>query len=659
MILFFLSIVFVNLFLYYQNYFFLFFVGFLMLCIGKKYNFKLVIVSAVCVILFFTCNINFYNYRIDKVDGVLEIVEVHENYSIIEDNSHQFLIYNNDNSFVRGNKILIEGEVVDLRNSYNEFNNYLNKKGINYRIDYYDYEVVDNSIYLNDVIIDRLLESKDEENVSYLKLILFNEKDDYNESLYESFSVFSLTYLIAVSGFHINILLRFFKKVFKNSLVSYIGVIFYLFLLDFSVSSYRAFLCNIFKKLNNKLGFDLSNIDIISLIGIVFVFIDAGIMFSNSFIFSFLATFVLEIFRLYSRRSTVLSFYIYLINIPLILFNYYELNVYTLLLSIVLSYPISFLYVFSFIYLFFDKFYLIYRIVIEVFYNVFNFFGSFDYVLIFGKPSYTFLIIYYFILLCFFLCKEKRSKFKYLYISLLFCCLSYQYFKPCINGNEQFYFLNVGQGDCMVFTIPNSKEVVLLDTGGSKHKDVAKREIIPFLKSKGVNKIRKIVISHDDFDHNGALESLKSNFGVGEVVDYYVSSVEIGNKTFINLNVNKGRNNDGSLVLYGKYGDYDLLLMGDASTKIEKEIVKKINNVDILKVGHHGSNTSSCEEFLAGIEGKIAVISVGENNSYGHPSDEVIERLEKFNYIVLRTDENNDIGFLKNIFGISFVDYFS
>ena len=433
---------------------------------------------------------------------------------------------------------------------------------------------------------------------------------------------------------------------------------FYLFLLDFSVSSYRAFLCNIFKKINKKLGFDLNNLDIVSLIGIVFIFINPGVMFSFGFIFSFLSSFALEIFRLYSKNGAVLGFYVYLINIPLILFNYYELNVLTLGLSIIMSYPISFLYIFSLIYLFFDKFYLVYKLIINAMLKCFNFFGSFSLSLIFGRPSYVFLIVYYFLLLCFFLCKEKKSKLKYMYLFLVFACLSYQYFKPCLNSYEQFYFINVGQGDCMVFTIPNSKSVVLLDTGGNKYRDIATKEIIPFLKSKGVNKIEKIVISHDDFDHNGSLDSLVNNFKVEEVIDYYVKSVTIGDRVFANLNNNIGRDNDGSLVLYGNYGGYDLLLMGDASIDVEKDIMKNVSNVDILKVGHHGSNTSSNEEFLSKVKGDVAVISVGKNNNYGHPHDEVINRLNKYGYVILRTDQNNDIGFLKNIFGISFIDYF-
>lgn len=633
------------------------FVAVLIMVISRRYNIKFFLFNCFMICLFFSLHIKFYNYNVLSV-GVVEISEVFENYSIVKDQRYEYLIYNGENDFVRGNSILFKGELVDIRNTFNDFNNYLNKKGINYEIDYYEYEIIDDSIYLNDKIVDSLLENKDEYNSSFLKLILFNEKDRFNKEFYNSFSVFSLTYLIAVSGFHINLFLKILKKILKKDVFCYGGILFYLFLLDFSVSSYRAFLCNLFKKINKKIEFDLNNLDIVSLIGVVFMFINPGVIFSFGFIFSFLSSFVLEIFTLYSKRKLVLGFYVYLVNIPIILFYYYELNVLTLGLSIIMSYPISFLYVFSLIYLFLDKFYLVYKLVINMLLNIFNALGKFDCSIIFGKPSYIFLIVYYFLLLCFFLFKEKNSKIKYVYISLVFACLTFQYFKPCLNVNEQFYFINVGQGDCIAFTIPGSKNVVLLDTGGNKYKDVASKEIIPFLKSIGVNKIEKIIITHDDFDHNGSLQSLISNFDVGEVVDYYIKDVMIGTSRFINLNNNIGRDNEGSMVLYGNYGGYDLLLMGDASIDIEKNILKDVDNVDVLKIAHHGSNTSSGEKFLSKIKGDVAIISVGENNSYGHPHDEVIERLYKYGYVVLRTDKNNDIGFLKNIFGFSYIDYF-
>lgn len=661
MIYFFICIIFINLFLFYKNYWLLVILFFSIILLSKKVDFKLFIVSILGIVCFYTFNLNYYHYSIGNynVDNEVEVIEKKENYSIVENGREKYLIYNNDYEFYDGSQLYVVGKLESIENTYNDFYNYLNKQGVLYKLNYSSLEITNNEVKVRESVTNTLLNKKSDKSRSILKLILFNVKDDENIDFYNTFSVYSLTYLIAVSGFHIRLLLAFFKKIFKKEYIGYGFVIFYLYLLDFSVSSYRAFLYYLFKKINKKLGFDLSNNDLLSLIGTVFIVLNPSVMFSYSFIFSFLTTFVLEIFTLYSKKKIFMTFYIYIVNIPLILLNYYKLNLSTILLSTIFSLPISFLYLFSFIYLFLDKFYLLYEIVIDVFFKSFDFFDKFNLVLIFGKPSSVLVILYYLFILGFFICKERKSMVRYAYLTMSFILLSYQYCKPIINGNEQVYFINVEQGDCTAFFIPNSKSVVLLDTGGNKYKDIATKKIIPFLESKGINRIEKIIITHDDFDHNGALASLIDNFRVDEVISTsLIDNVKIGHKVFKNLNVSENRDNDGSIVLLGEYAGYKILLMGDASKHIEEKIVGEIESVDIIKVGHHGSNTSSDEKFLKNIKGKIAIISVGENNSYGHPSQETLTSLNNSNYYIFRTDEDNDIGFGKNLFNVRFIDYF-
>ena len=107
--------------------------------------------------------------------------------------------------------------------------------------------------------------------------------------------------------------------------------------------------------------------------------------------------------------------------------------------------------------------------------------------------------------------------------------------------------------------------------------------------------------------------------------------------------------NDNSNVMYLNIDNYKVLFMGDASTKVEEDILKKYNieNIDILKVGHHGSNTSSSNIFVNEIKPNYSIISVGKNNKYGHPNIEVLNTLKKS--IIYRTDEDGSIIFrLKN-----------
>ena len=661
MIFYFTSIILINLFIFHKNMLFLFLLFISLYLLGKKIDIKLYIISCISIGLFFSLNCNYYKNHINEfnINEILTVTETHENYSIVKNDKGYYLIYNNENTFKEGNKILFDGKLISIENSYNSFYNYLNKKNIYYQLDYTKCQIVNNTVKSNILIIDKLLNKKSERSKSYLKLILFNVKEETNIDFYNNFSLYSLTYLIAVSGFHINLLLSFFRKVFRNNIVGICIITFYLYLLNFSISSYRAFLCYIFKYINKKFSFNISNLGIISLIGSCFIICNPNIMFSFSYIYSFLITIALEILKLYKSNKVTTATYIYLINIPILLMHYYKLNLSTLLFGFILNIPVSFLYIFSFIFLFFDKFYLLYDLTIELFFKLFEVLNKINLTLIMGKPSIYFIIIYYLVLLYFFILKERKSRKSFICIPILLSLIIYQYYKPMIVNDEQVYFLNVGQGDCVVFFIPHSKEVVLVDTGGSRYKDIATTKIIPFLESKGINKIKEIILTHDDFDHIGATNSLKEHFNVENIIKQSsIEEIKIGKNTFKNLNINENRDNDGSIVLYGKYGGYNILLMGDASIEVEKNIVKYINSVDIIKIGHHGSNTSSSYEFLDAINGKIAIISVG-SNTYGHPNDEVLKKLITLNYIILRTDENNDIGFGKYIFDLSFVDYFN
>ena len=118
-----------------------------------------------------------------------------------------------------------------------------------------------------------------------------------------------------------------------------------------------------------------------------------------------------------------------------------------------------------------------------------------------------------------------------------------------------------------------------------------------------------------------------------------------GNKlTFLN-NGFYDNENDNSIVSYLKLGNYTFLFMGDASIKVEQDLLKKYNlkDIDILKIGHHGSKTSSSKEFIDRVNPKYSIISVGKNNRYAHPNDEVLDNLK--NKTIFRTDIDGSIKF--------------
>ena len=211
------------------------------------------------------------------------------------------------------------------------------------------------------------------------------------------------------------------------------------------------------------------------------------------------------------------------------------------------------------------------------------------------------------------------------------------------------YFINVGQGDSIL--IRNRAHAVMIDTGGNKSFDMASKTLIPFLKKNHVYKLDALITSHDDFDHSGAKDSLIKNYKVGE----YINSrnhfpYTVGDITLTNINTYQTMDdNDSSLVLTLNFMNRKWLFTGDASTAVERFLIDKNIDIDcdVLKVGHHGSKTSTSDMFLEATTPDVAIISVGANNYYGHPNKEVIDRLDKRHIQIRRTDLEGTISFVE------------
>ncbi|NMA16593.1 MAG: MBL fold metallo-hydrolase [Erysipelotrichia bacterium] len=262
-----------------------------------------------------------------------------------------------------------------------------------------------------------------------------------------------------------------------------------------------------------------------------------------------------------------------------------------------------------------------------------EFSGTFNLVLLF---IILFLIIKYF----------ETIKNKYL-LGLMLVFL--------VNNNRLLFspiytvtFLDVGQGDCSLITFPYSSKGLLIDVAGNVYKDIGKDIIIPYLNSLSIKSI-DVIISHDDYDHCGGLQSLVNNFKVNNI---YRKKQE--KFTFESLNVytllhdeNYQDVNDNSIISYFKINQFYFLYLGDVSKEIEYKLVEKYDNlqIDVLKLSHHGSNSATSEKMLATYDIPLAIISAGRNNFYNHPPIEVIERLNQFNIPFLSTKKNHAIRF--------------
>ncbi len=302
-----------------------------------------------------------------------------------------------------------------------------------------------------------------------------------------------------------------------------------------------------------------------------------------------------------------------------------------------------------------------------------------------AQPSIMVIILYYlsvFLIIEIFYKKtlspkiKKRATLVILSVTLLIIIV--QVFYPA--DNLKVNFINVGEGDCILIEAPN-KINILIDGGGTPQSDfdVGSKIVIPYLRRKGINEIDLLILTHPHLDHLEGLLPVLKEFKVDMVLDSGLLCDSSEYKKFISLILEKGISyhkakagdnfifsnnleifllnplyysvfyeesdfNNASIVVKLFYKNADFLFTGDIEEAAEKKLLvwQNILQSDILKVGHHGSSTSTNLEFLDKVNPNIAVITVGKNH-FGHPSQKIIERLEDKNIQIYRTDEDGTV----------------
>ena len=251
-------------------------------------------------------------------------------------------------------------------------------------------------------------------------------------------------------------------------------------------------------------------------------------------------------------------------------------------------------------------------------------------------PQYVFILVFIVVYI------QCLKHFKWIYMILFLI----PFLEVFCNPFFQVYTLNIGQGDCSVIVEPFYKSVVMIDCGQSLYRDNVERIIFPFLENKNIHTIDTLILTHDDFDHSGGYDHLKEKVKIKQVIKNSKDKVNVEYPFYLLLQERMAKDeNDSSIISYFTYDHLNYLFMGDASKEIEKQLMDTYDlKADVIKIGHHGSNTSSDVAFLDSLDCKIALISAGYKNKYDHPSTETLKTLDHLHIHTFCTSTNGSIA---------------
>ncbi len=631
-----------------------------------KKNRKIAIVSIIFLALgLIRDNIDLKSLQNESYIGV--VIDSTDNYFVFFDGLEKFYVPCSDNvrlfSLIKIEGTRFNFSFATLESGF-DFNKYLHNKGINVGIYIKNIENIINFPFDFEAYKLKILEKFSSNDAkAFASSLIFNDSIS-SSSLIIKVKNIHIMNLFSITGVFLNFLLygiaRLLNFKLKDSISKFVSLFICFPFLFFTINRFttiRVIVFYLFSTLNNYVFQEkISRLNFLSISGLLFLIINKDLINQLSFYIPYLLYFLLYFswlllnhYKKGFEQKIAQSIITFFVLLPFIINMYKSFNFLNIILNIVLLPIFKFIFIVLVI-----SFYGIY---FNFFTNILNFAGkilryiNIDLINI-NVPSFNqYSLILYFILLmaCIYFHEINYRKKSIKYISLLTSSLII-YCLPIENTfTTEICFINVGQGDSTL--IRCGLTTILIDTGGLTYTDVATNNLIPYLKSKRIYSVDAVLITHKDFDHYGALDSLKRNFKVKNVYDYNsIFPLTVGSITFDNLNIYKDQakeENDKSLVLYSEIKNNKFLFMGDAPKSIEKRILDDQKNLDCdyLKVGHHGSNTSSSEEFINQISPNEAIISCGLKNKFHHPNIETINLLNKYKINIRRTDQEGTISY--------------
>ncbi|MEK3981136.1 DNA internalization-related competence protein ComEC/Rec2 [Psychrobacillus sp. FSL K6-2836] len=444
--------------------------------------------------------------------------------------------------------------------------------------------------------------------------------------------------------------------------------------------------------------------DAFSLSIIGFIFLTPWIIFQIGFQLSYLAAFsliyssiLLKSSQSYLFQSFIITAVCQIIVYPILLYHFYEISVSSFLANLI------FVPLFSFVILPLNLFFLLLTFILpslgenlfliyEPLRNLLDILilklGAIPYQLWNPMKPQSWMVFLAYISVVLILTSLERKKNVFLSTLFFLFVIVIIQLAPYMDSSTRITFVNVGQGDCILIEMPFRKQVIMIDTGGLLRFDqeiwkqtdepyeIGRQVVLPLLKGKGIHTIDTLILTHADADHMEGAEEVVRGVKVKEIHitpgsaekevmrDLWqeiekqripIYEKRAGDKILSNyfhlqylypMDETYEGNND-SLVLSMRNDHFHGLFIGDLEEQGELDLVEHyslaLKQIDVLKVGHHGSKTSSNEQFLALVQPDVAIIQAGFENRYGHPHPEVVERLKELQIPYLQTGTDGTI----------------
>lgn len=490
-----------------------------------------------------------------------------------------------------------------------------------------------------------------------LKGFIIGDTKGFSDSLNEALKVNGIIHLFAISGSHIALIVEVLSfllsksKIKNQSRIINIVLAFYLIITKFSVSISRAVFTYYVNQICKYKKIHYTSLDISCIVFIGFVIINPFYIYNLGFILSFLSTFLIILLSNYLRKLSniksifVITLMINIFSLPIIINMNNEINLLSPFINIIMiSIVEGMLIPLSFIVAVLPILKIGYTYIVSGFLLINEMISKISrksgFVVVVGNVAEVMIIIYYILIILIIINLKNKKTLRYLFISF-FLILFLVITNIKLTLSPTITFLDLYNGESTLIEYRN--ETILIDTG-----EGINNEVTSFLKAKGKKKIDYLILTHNHYDHNGEAKQIINSIKVTNIVLNAYDDSEFknfSNTIFLQKNmvlntknisfycmspeVKSSNENNNSLVLYFKIENIKFLFVGDIEKEIE-DILPALE-VDVLKIAHHGSDSSSSLSFLQKMSPKYCVIMSGRKNKFGFPSDDVLNKIKQIN----------------------------